>query len=87
MTSTRAKARWASSPRIRHFADKLQDTINRLSRYQRPVGRWARHGRKVLARRLRILQQFEQLLLESRELIKAIRQNPKKYLSIKLHIF
>lgn len=28
-----------------------------------------------------------QMLLESRELVKAIRENPKKYLSIKLHIF
>jgi len=28
-----------------------------------------------------------QMLVESRELVKAIRENPKKYLSIKLHIF
>jgi phospholipid/cholesterol/gamma-HCH transport system substrate-binding protein len=28
-----------------------------------------------------------QMLAESRELVKAIRQNPKQYLSIKLHIF
>jgi len=28
-----------------------------------------------------------QMLSESRELVKAIRENPKKYLSIKLHIF
>jgi phospholipid/cholesterol/gamma-HCH transport system substrate-binding protein len=29
----------------------------------------------------------DQLLTESRELVKAIRENPKKYLSIKLHVF
>jgi len=29
----------------------------------------------------------DQMLVETRELIKAIRQNPKKYLSIKLHVF
>jgi phospholipid/cholesterol/gamma-HCH transport system substrate-binding protein len=28
-----------------------------------------------------------QMLEESRNLVKAIRENPKKYLSIKLHIF
>jgi phospholipid/cholesterol/gamma-HCH transport system substrate-binding protein len=28
-----------------------------------------------------------QMLVESRDLVKAIRENPKKYLSIKLHIF
>ena len=27
------------------------------------------------------------MLVETRELVKAIRENPKKYLSIKLHIF
>jgi len=27
------------------------------------------------------------MLVETRELIKSIRENPKKYLSIKLHIF
>jgi phospholipid/cholesterol/gamma-HCH transport system substrate-binding protein len=29
----------------------------------------------------------DQMLVESRELVKAIRENPKKYLSIKLHVF
>jgi len=29
----------------------------------------------------------DQMLIESRELVKAIRQDPKKYLSIKLHVF
>jgi phospholipid/cholesterol/gamma-HCH transport system substrate-binding protein len=28
-----------------------------------------------------------QLLVDSRDLVKAFRENPKKYLSIKLHIF
>jgi len=28
-----------------------------------------------------------QMLTESRDLLKAFRENPKKYLSIKLHIF
>ena len=28
-----------------------------------------------------------QMLVETRDLVKAIRQDPKKYLSIKLHIF
>jgi len=28
-----------------------------------------------------------QMLTETRELLKAIRENPKKYLSIKLHVF
>jgi len=27
------------------------------------------------------------MLAETRELVKAIRQDPKKYLSIKLHVF
>jgi phospholipid/cholesterol/gamma-HCH transport system substrate-binding protein len=30
---------------------------------------------------------LNQLLVESRDLVKAFRQNPKQYLSIKLHIF
>ena len=28
-----------------------------------------------------------QMLTETRDLVKAVRENPKKYLSIKLHIF
>ena len=28
-----------------------------------------------------------EMLVETRNLIKAIRENPKKYLSIKLHVF
>jgi phospholipid/cholesterol/gamma-HCH transport system substrate-binding protein len=28
-----------------------------------------------------------EMLIESRNLVKAIRENPKKYLSIKLHVF
>jgi phospholipid/cholesterol/gamma-HCH transport system substrate-binding protein len=28
-----------------------------------------------------------QMLVESRDLVKALRENPKKYLSIKMHIF
>jgi hypothetical protein len=27
------------------------------------------------------------MLVETRDLLKAIRENPKKYLSIKMHIF
>jgi hypothetical protein len=27
------------------------------------------------------------MLVESRDLVKALRENPKKYLSIKMHIF
>jgi len=34
-----------------------------------------------------ILDDANQMLIETRDLVKAVRENPKKYLSIKLHIF
>jgi phospholipid/cholesterol/gamma-HCH transport system substrate-binding protein len=68
------------------LARKLDNTISKLSSLttqleagQGSVGR--------LFKDESLYNNANQMLAESRDLVKAIRENPKKYLSIKLHIF
>lgn len=68
------------------LADKLQNTINRLSDISDQLAAGQGTAGKFLHDDS-FYNNSNNVLLESRELIKAIRQNPKKYLSIKLHIF
>jgi phospholipid/cholesterol/gamma-HCH transport system substrate-binding protein len=68
------------------LARKLDNTISKLSALtteleagQGSVGK--------LFKDESLYNNANQMLAESRELVKAIRENPKKYLSIKLHVF
>jgi len=58
---------------------KLSDLTTQLEAGQGTVGR--------LFKDESLFNNANQMLTESRDLVKAIRENPKKYLSIKLHIF
>jgi phospholipid/cholesterol/gamma-HCH transport system substrate-binding protein len=68
------------------FANKLQDTINKLSaitdRLEAGEG-----SAGMFLRDPAIFNNANQLLVESRELVKAVREDPKKYLTIRLKVF
>ena len=68
------------------FADKLQNTMNKLStladRMEAGEGSVGK-----LFRDPSVYNNTDQLLLETRELIKSIRENPKRYLTIKMRVF
>jgi phospholipid/cholesterol/gamma-HCH transport system substrate-binding protein len=68
------------------LAKKLDTTITKLSMLMTDL-----EGGKGTAGKLfkdeTLYNNSNEMLVETRELIKGIRQNPKKYLSIKLHIF
>lgn len=68
------------------LAQKLDNTISKLSALtteleagQGSVGK--------LFKDESLYNNANQMLVETRDLVKAVRENPKKYLSIKLHIF
>lgn len=68
------------------FANKLQDTMNQISTLMDRLNA----GEGTMGKLLKdpsVYNNTDQLLQESRELIKAVRQNPKKYLTIHLKLF
>src|SRR5260370_14304058 len=68
------------------FAAKLQNTLNRLSNLTDKLD----EGNGTAALFIRdpaVYNNTNKLLTDSQELVKAIRQNPKKYLTIHLKIF
>jgi phospholipid/cholesterol/gamma-HCH transport system substrate-binding protein len=68
------------------FADKLQNTLNRISNLTDKLD----EGNGSAAMFLRdpaVYNNTNKLLTDTQELIKAIRQNPKKYLTIHLKLF
>jgi phospholipid/cholesterol/gamma-HCH transport system substrate-binding protein len=68
------------------FANKLQNTMNKLS----DITDRLEAGEGTAGRLLKdpsLYNNADQLLSESRALVKAIRENPKKYLTIHLKIF
>ncbi len=70
----------------KELADKLQNTINKLS----SIADRLEAGEGSAGRLLKdpsLYTNADQLLVESRHLVKAIRENPKKYLTIHLRIF
>lgn len=72
--------------RDEEFANKLQNTMNKLSALSDRLN----SGEGTVGKLLQdpsVYDNTNQLLLESRDLIKAVRQNPKKYLTIHLKIF
>ena len=65
--------------RIQNIANKLSAITDRLDAGEGTAGKFLRDPA--------VYNNTDQLLNESRELIKAVRQNPKKYLTIHLKLF
>jgi len=72
--------------RDQEFANKLQNTINRLSELTDRLNAGEGSAGKFL-RDPALYNNTNQLLTDTQDLIKAIRQNPKKYLTIHLKLF
>jgi phospholipid/cholesterol/gamma-HCH transport system substrate-binding protein len=68
------------------LAKKLDTTITKLSQLTTELEAGQGTAGKLFKDES-LYNNADQMLVESRELVKAIRENPKKYLSIKLHIF
>jgi len=68
------------------FANKLQNTINRLSDMMDRLNAGEGSAGKFL-RDPAMYDNTNKLLTDTQDLIKAIRQNPKKYLTIHLKLF
>jgi len=65
--------------RIQNIANKLSAIADRLDAGEGTAGKFLRDPS--------LYNNADQMVVESRELVKAIRQNPKKYLTIHLKIF
>jgi phospholipid/cholesterol/gamma-HCH transport system substrate-binding protein len=68
------------------LAKKLDNTISKLSELTTEL----EAGQGTAGRLFKddtLYNNANQMLVESRNLVKSIRENPKKYLSIKLHVF
>lgn len=68
------------------FADKLQNTMNRLSNVADKLDE-GNGSAGLFLRDRRVYDNTDKLLTDTQDLIKAIRQNPKKYLTIHLKLF
>jgi len=68
------------------LARKLDNTISKLSAITTALEAGQGTAGKLLKDET-LYNNTDKILVETRELIKSIRENPKKYLSIKLHIF
>jgi phospholipid/cholesterol/gamma-HCH transport system substrate-binding protein len=68
------------------FANKLQNTMDRLSDMVDRLNAGEGSAGKFL-RDPALYNNTNQLLTDTQDLIKAIRQNPKKYLTIHLKLF
>jgi len=72
--------------RDEELAKKLDTTITKLSELTTEL----EAGQGTVGRMFKdesLFNNANQALIETRELVKGIRENPKKYLSIKMHIF
>jgi phospholipid/cholesterol/gamma-HCH transport system substrate-binding protein len=68
------------------LAKKLDNTISKLSELTTEL----EAGQGTVGKLFKddtLYNNASQMLIESRNLVKSIRENPKKYLSIKLHVF
>jgi phospholipid/cholesterol/gamma-HCH transport system substrate-binding protein len=68
------------------FANKLQNTINRLSNLADKLDT-GNGSAALFIRDPALYNNSNKLLTDSQDLVKAIRQNPKKYLTIHLKVF
>lgn len=70
------------------FAKKLDDTIDKLSQIAAKLNDTSKPGSiGLFIQNPSLYNNTDQLLIETRNLIKAVRENPKKYLTIHLKIF
>lgn len=68
------------------MADKIQDTVNKLQAIADNIN----SGRGTIGKLIQdpsVFNNLDQMLVESRELVKSVRENPKKYLTIHLKVF
>lgn len=72
--------------RDEEFAKKLDNTVTKLALLSDRLEAGEGSAGKLF-KDPSLYNNADQMLVESRELVKAIRQDPKKYLSIKLHVF
>jgi len=72
--------------RDQEFANKLQNTINRLSNLADKLDT-GNGSAALFIRDPAVYNNTNKLLTDTQELMKAIRQNPKKYLTIHLKVF
>lgn len=68
------------------FANKLQNTMNKLSALTDRLEAGEGTAGKFL-RDPALFNNADQMLMETRDLVKAIRENPKKYLTIHFKVF
>lgn len=68
------------------FADKLQNTMNKLSALTDHLEAGEGTAGKLL-RDPSLYNNSNQMLVETRELVKSIRENPKRYLTIHFKVF
>ena len=68
------------------LAKKLDNTISKLSELTTELQAGQGTAGKLFKDET-LYNNSNQMLVETRDLVKAIRQDPKKYLSIKLHVF
>jgi phospholipid/cholesterol/gamma-HCH transport system substrate-binding protein len=72
--------------RDQEFANKLQNTLNRISNLTDKLDE-GNGSAALFLRDPAVYNNTNKLLTETQDLIKAIRQNPKKYLTIHLKLF
>lgn len=68
------------------FADKLKNTMNKISALTDQLN----SGQGTVGKLIQdesLYNNTDKLMVETRELIKAIRENPKKYLTIRVKVF
>ena len=70
----------------KEFADKLQNTINRLSNLADKLDT-GNGSAALFIRDPAVYNNTNKLLTETQDLIKAVRENPKKYLTIRVKVF
>jgi phospholipid/cholesterol/gamma-HCH transport system substrate-binding protein len=68
------------------FANKLQNTINKLSAISDQLEAGEGTAGKLL-RDPALYTDADQMLVETRRLVKSIRENPKTYLTIHFRVF
>jgi phospholipid/cholesterol/gamma-HCH transport system substrate-binding protein len=68
------------------FAAKLQNTMDRLSAITEEL-QAGQGSLGMLLKNPSLYQNADQMLLETRTLVKAIRENPKRYLTFKVKVF
>jgi len=68
------------------FANKLQNTINKLSQISDQLAAGQGTAGKLLQDPA-LFNNVNQMLMETRELVKSIREDPKKYLTFRVKVF